>query len=715
MIGEMNMKKSIYLTALALIAAAGCSKEQEGTIYKPNADDAKEIHFIQSSLAKEFEQSATTGTMTIEVARPGNRGELTVYLSNKGTDAKAFSAPDYVTIPDGSYSADVNVDVDLASLNAGATFSTTLYITDRQEETGNGSALVSQYTDKIKLSASFALTWEPYYTTDEKGNEVQQTATYHYNAFYSGRDSGLKVEKAAGTNIFRLNDWASGVTFKFILNADNTCTVPAQSIGYYNSNYNEYVQVADMAVYTGNSAAYSSYPCTYDGKGNFSFYLIYYVSAGYFAQGTETLTFDGSEDKTPEVAISFDGIETTETGFKAPRLSFSKNDYTKFYKATVVAGDITGDAARQEQVRTMLMADQKPGTVPVVTLYDDYSDLWNVAAGNCTAVALAYESDDAEPVLYLKRFTCDPAGIYAPKVNEFDWFNDESNPSYSPFSTLFWTMQASNVSSIKYLCMRTDYLDYMISNLKTSAAELAWERGNEVNEETVAKVNSEEGLATLFNTLKQGLSYTICICLSNEFGDTVFVQKTASTKGYSAADFDKNVTLDDFLGAFKASAVVDQASGSSSEEESFRVDIYSLGGNDVVINGLSNTRDFTPGVKGWYDADNHAIIIEPQDLGQYNGSFVRLGFSDGLSIYWGANSLAFGFVNGTIQVVAGPDASAPVNSYQFLLFSSPAASGSTYLRQSVGNKVYSAMSLTPLTASKAASSGADVLGELAVL
>ena len=228
------------------------------------------------------------------------------------------------------------------------------------------------------------------------------------------------------------------------------------------------------------------------------------------------------------------------------------------------------------------------------------SFLWNVAAGNCTAVALAYESDDAEPVLYLKRFTCDPAGIYAPKVNEFDWFNDESNPNYSPFSTLFWTMQASNVSSIKYLCMRTDYLDYMISNLKTSAAELAWERGNEVNEETVAKVNSEEGLATLFNTLKQGLSYTICICLSNEFGDTVFVQKTASTKGYSAADFDKNVTLDDFLGAFKASAVVDQASGSSSEEESFRVDIYSLGGNDVVINGLSNTRDFTPGVKGWY-------------------------------------------------------------------------------------------------------------------
>ena len=45
----------ILLSILATsLLAAGCGKEQEGTIPQPSADDAKEIHFIQSSLPKEF-------------------------------------------------------------------------------------------------------------------------------------------------------------------------------------------------------------------------------------------------------------------------------------------------------------------------------------------------------------------------------------------------------------------------------------------------------------------------------------------------------------------------------------------------------------------------------------------------------------------------------------------------------------------------------------
>lgn len=137
----------------------------------------------------------------------------------------------------------------------------------------------------MTLSATYELEWETLYRTTGEGEEIPQLATYHYNGYYSGRDSGLEVEKAVGANIFRLKDWASGVTFKFVLHDDNTCTVPAQSIGYYNSNYNEYVYVADMAVYTGNDSAYASYPCTFDGESTFSFYLIYYVSSGYFARG----------------------------------------------------------------------------------------------------------------------------------------------------------------------------------------------------------------------------------------------------------------------------------------------------------------------------------------------------------------------------------------------------------------------------------------------
>ena len=292
---------SKYLGAGLLLFTAACSQTQEGDQYTPNKDDAKAIHFIQSSIQKEFPQDAVQGVINVEIARPGNKGAYKVYLATKDDDYELFSVPAEATIPDGSHSVTVPVEVDLSNFVMGSNYKTTLYISSREARPGDNAAQVAQYSDKVTLSATYELEWETLYRTTGEGEEIPQLATYHYNGYYSGRDSGLEVEKAVGANIFRLKDWASGVTFKFVLHDDNTCTVPAQSIGYYNSNYNEYVYVADMAVYTGNDSAYASYPCTFDGESTFSFYLIYYVSSGYFAQGTEKLVFDTDIDTTPVV------------------------------------------------------------------------------------------------------------------------------------------------------------------------------------------------------------------------------------------------------------------------------------------------------------------------------------------------------------------------------------------------------------------------------
>ena len=44
----MKYSKTIScLAASLLLLAAGCDKEQNGTIYSPGSEDAKEIHFIQ--------------------------------------------------------------------------------------------------------------------------------------------------------------------------------------------------------------------------------------------------------------------------------------------------------------------------------------------------------------------------------------------------------------------------------------------------------------------------------------------------------------------------------------------------------------------------------------------------------------------------------------------------------------------------------------------
>lgn len=251
----MHTMKNIskYLGVALLLFGAACSKTQEGTYYNPNKDDSKEIHFIQSSIEKEFAQDAQSGTIDVQIARTGNRGSYTVYLAQKTSDLNnltRFKVPSKVTIPDGKYSVTVPVEVDLSNFIMGSNYKTTLLISKREVNPGGDGAQVSQFSDKVALSASYELTWEPYMRIGSDGGQVQQLATYHYSLYYTGRDSGLEVEKAVGANIFCLKDWASGVAFKFILHDDNTCTVPGQSIGYFNSNYNEYVYVADMAEYT---------------------------------------------------------------------------------------------------------------------------------------------------------------------------------------------------------------------------------------------------------------------------------------------------------------------------------------------------------------------------------------------------------------------------------------------------------------------------------
>ena len=690
---------SKYLGAGLLLLGAACSQTQEGTYYTPNRDDAKEIHFIQSSIEKEFAQDASSGTIDVEIARPGDKGSYKVYLTAKGDNADLFTVPSEVTIPNGKHAVTVPVGVDISNFVMGSNYKATLYISNREVRPGDNAAQVAQYTDKVTLSATYELEWETLYRTTEEGETIPQLATYHYNGYYTGRDSGLEVEKAVGAKVYRVKDWASGVNFKFIVHDDNTCTVPAQSIGYYNSNYNEYVYVADMAVYNNNEAAYNSYPCTFDGKNTYSFYLIYYVSSGYFAQGTERLVFDVDIDTTPVVEISFEGIETTTTGFQAPKLAFSPNEYARSYKAAVVAGDITADRDAQEQVRQQIIDQTLEAVTPVVTLHAADESVWNVPKGNYTAVALAYDSVSNPCKLYTERFTCDPTGELAPKSVEFEFYAPENNLNYSPYTSLIWQMQTSNVAAMKYLCVKTNVADYLCEGLGVTLEELTAIRGYDIPEEMIEQLNADGGRGTAFTSLDEGSTYVLALVMYNSFGDTAFVSKTASTFGYFAKDFDRTRTLEDFIGAFGVTANVDVDSKSS--EKSFRMDISRINDRDVLINGMTDMRDFAPQLKGYYDKDLHMLIVEPQYAGPYAGAYATLGFTNGLSIFWGGVSMAVGYIGDTLYWAASPYSPEEVNGYMFLLFSTPEASSANYLRKYAGSKTYSAIKMKPMQSAPA--------------
>lgn len=54
---------------------------------------------------------------------------------------------------------------------------------------------MAQYSDKVTLSATYELEWETLYRTTGEGEEIPQLATYHYNGYYSGRDSDWRSRK----------------------------------------------------------------------------------------------------------------------------------------------------------------------------------------------------------------------------------------------------------------------------------------------------------------------------------------------------------------------------------------------------------------------------------------------------------------------------------------------------------------------------------------
>ena len=144
---------SKYLGAGLLLFTAACSQTQEGDQYTPNKDDAKAIHFIQSSIQKEFPQDAVQGVINVEIARPGNKGAYKVYLATKDDDYELFSVPAEATIPDGSHSVTVPVEVDLSNFVMGSNYKTTLYSWQPTTTTGTIRAAIRAWRSRKP--------WEP--------------------------------------------------------------------------------------------------------------------------------------------------------------------------------------------------------------------------------------------------------------------------------------------------------------------------------------------------------------------------------------------------------------------------------------------------------------------------------------------------------------------------------------------------------------------------
>lgn len=659
------MKKYIFALLLPIMAMTlSCSQELLGELAEPMPEDSKEIHFIQESLKKEFAQDVTEGEFSVTLARNGNSGTYRVILQMTGKDAMLFSCRDTVVIPDGQYSVDVPVKVDMSGVVLGSSINASLYILGRDVELGEDASYISQYSDFIDLSASFILEWEPLMRKTADGEEVQQTATFIYTQFYTGSQSGMLVERATGTdNIFRLLDWAAGASFLFMVNDDGSVVVPGQSIGYFYSDSNEYVQVSDIAQYLGDESYYGSYPCYFDGKQTYTLNLIYYVSDGIFTFGEEKIIFAGDNDNAPVVWAEYKGNG---------RFLFSFNEYAVNCKAAVVAGDITSDEKIvQETVRQICLGERDD-----IRTFSTEEQSWTPGEPSNTLVAVPFDSEGKSGEPLVLRFTYDPEGAHTVQILKFGIEPYEKDR----YTTLAWTLGVKNAASVRFILMEKDVLDYYEENYPL---DMILGIGSSLDPVNLKSANEGE-LVLYYQNLKEGAEYRIIAEISNEFGDVTVVTDSALMDSHAASFVEKDI--DDFIGSYIVNADVTTSESNEAVAESFRVDIIKTGPQTVSIKGLCNNSNYSPSITGTFDPETNSIKVRSQNLGEYSYLDVVFGFVANLysGIWDPASTMEFGFTeNGLVYWRSSSESSETLTGYKFLLFDQ-----GSYTGYAVGDKSY---------------------------
>lgn len=127
------------------------------------------------------------------------------------------------------------------------------------------------------------------------------TGAYTYTQFVSGIDEGCpiytrNVNEEGTHKQYQVRDWYLGNPLVIDYDeATDSCWVEPQFTGYVHANYGN-VWVAETSLYAAShgqdfNEEHSSFdPAT----GLFQLHLIYYVDAGYFGYGYETLQLDGA-------------------------------------------------------------------------------------------------------------------------------------------------------------------------------------------------------------------------------------------------------------------------------------------------------------------------------------------------------------------------------------------------------------------------------------
>ncbi len=311
------MKKNIKITLLALLAVFGlASCDKNDYEYSPASVVAGSQVYFPLTNVTSMELNGLEGSFTVPVSRVDASEAINVKLTSSSS-VKGYVVDDAVSFAEGQKEAEIKVSYKDLEYDETATLNIKL---DGDVTTPYGG---SEYILKVVCPAP----WTPWCANLDEwvaaGNDASAwplgttttACTYTYSIYWGGDDPDLPISYRQSTidptvGQFKIDHWGSDVTLYIDYNPQTHDCQVANQFAANNANYGP-VTVADIAHYTGNPEMYGKYPCTYDpATGQFSLNVIYFVDAGSFGNGVETIRANGYYVPDYSVVAEFEGVLT---------------------------------------------------------------------------------------------------------------------------------------------------------------------------------------------------------------------------------------------------------------------------------------------------------------------------------------------------------------------------------------------------------------------
>lgn len=383
------------LTLVAAGFTACDGKDEPGYSAATRPAEEQRVFFTASSMTENIDPESDSFDVMLYRPQDENAPELTVQLLascvEEGVLGTIIKVPAYATFAAGSPNAPISIVYDAAGMKGNHPYPVSITVDEANaDEYGIRTITVnlnrSEYTD-----------WAPFGYDEALGRTG--TGTYTFTQFYSGSDNVMVLER-------HVPDDPNDIEFQFQWLIDNdqpelgyetfmtaytkdggkTVRVPEQKFADHPS-YGD-VLVADTYTYTG-SASYNGLSF-FDGMtGQFTLNLVYYCSAGVFANGDEFLNLIGYMD-TNEYSVALSDVGQVKIdGKDYAVINFNMTEAVAYVDYTVVEGALDEEAAAAVAEK---MQDPAQELYKIEKLEKSGNVTFNFSKpGDFTVVAVAYK------------------------------------------------------------------------------------------------------------------------------------------------------------------------------------------------------------------------------------------------------------------------------------------------------------------------------------